>query len=167
MFEMPTTCTVQYHSFLWHSATLINLSWQPLFSLAIITHYCIWHDCTHDYVSQWHIFIQVISGHTGWVRSVTVEPGNKWFATGSGDRTIKVNNTISPDVTHFINDQRCLQRWWLILSHKELVKNHRHRLAISQEKLKICIHNEHQNHDGNMYLSPCAAFAVLETNIIA
>lgn len=34
---------------------------------------------------------QVISGHTGWVRSVAVEPGNKWFATGSADRTIKVN----------------------------------------------------------------------------
>ena len=34
---------------------------------------------------------KVISGHTGWVRSVTVEPGNQWFATGSADRTIKVN----------------------------------------------------------------------------
>ena len=33
---------------------------------------------------------QVISGHTGWVRSVAVEPANKWFATGSADRTIKV-----------------------------------------------------------------------------
>lgn len=34
--------------------------------------------------------VQVISGHTGWVRSVAVEPANKWFATGSADRTIKV-----------------------------------------------------------------------------
>lgn len=34
--------------------------------------------------------MRVISGHLGWVRSVTVEPGNKWFATGAGDRTIKV-----------------------------------------------------------------------------
>lgn len=36
------------------------------------------------------ILLQVISGHTGWVRSVAVEPGNQWFATGSADRTIKV-----------------------------------------------------------------------------
>jgi WD40 repeat protein len=34
--------------------------------------------------------MRVISGHLGWVRAVTVEPGNKWFATGAGDRTIKV-----------------------------------------------------------------------------
>lgn len=26
----------------------------------------------------------------GWVRSVAVEPGNQWFATGAGDRVIKV-----------------------------------------------------------------------------
>jgi WD40 repeat protein len=41
----------------------------------------------------WHApwkLMRVISGHLGWVRSVTVEPGNKWFATGAGDRTIKV-----------------------------------------------------------------------------
>ncbi|EDO33344.1 predicted protein [Nematostella vectensis] len=42
---------------------------------------------------QWHApwkLMRVISGHTGWVRSVAVEPGNKWFATGSADRTIKI-----------------------------------------------------------------------------
>src|ERR1700722_5846297 len=33
---------------------------------------------------------RVISGHLGWVRSVAVEPGNKWFATGAGDRVIKI-----------------------------------------------------------------------------
>lgn len=41
----------------------------------------------------WHApwkLMRVISGHLGWVRSVTVEPGNEWFATGSGDRTIKI-----------------------------------------------------------------------------
>lgn len=32
----------------------------------------------------------VISGHLGWVRSLAVEPGNQWFATGAGDRVIKV-----------------------------------------------------------------------------
>lgn len=43
---------------------------------------------------KWHApwkLMRVISGHLGWVRAVTVEPGNKWFATGAGDRTIKVS----------------------------------------------------------------------------
>mmetsp|Transcript_21356 Transcript_21356/g.36381 ORF Transcript_21356/g.36381 Transcript_21356/m.36381 type:complete len:490 (-) Transcript_21356:608-2077(-) len=42
---------------------------------------------------QWHApwrMYRVISGHLGWVRSVAVEPGNQWFATGSADRTIKI-----------------------------------------------------------------------------
>ncbi|KAL1131897.1 hypothetical protein AAG570_011508 [Ranatra chinensis] len=37
----------------------------------------------------WKLY-RVISGHLGWVRCVTVEPGNEWFATGSADRVIKV-----------------------------------------------------------------------------
>lgn len=40
----------------------------------------------------WKLF-RVISGHLGWVRSVAVEPGNEWFATGSADRVIKVCST--------------------------------------------------------------------------
>ncbi|CAN8099526.1 unnamed protein product [Discula destructiva] len=42
---------------------------------------------------EWHKpwkLHKVISGHLGWVRSVAVEPNNKWFVTGSGDRTIKI-----------------------------------------------------------------------------
>lgn len=42
---------------------------------------------------SWHApwkLMRVISGHLGWVRAVTVEPGNRWFATGAGDRTIKI-----------------------------------------------------------------------------
>ena len=35
--------------------------------------------------------VQVISGHLGWVRCVDVEPGNEWFATGAGDRIVKVS----------------------------------------------------------------------------
>lgn len=41
----------------------------------------------------WHPpwkLMRVISGHLGWVRCLAVEPGNKWFASGSGDRTIKI-----------------------------------------------------------------------------
>ncbi|GAA5875369.1 hypothetical protein JCM8547_003217 [Rhodosporidiobolus lusitaniae] len=42
-----------------------------------------------DYHAQWKLK-RVISGHLGWVRAVAVEPGNKWFATGAGDRVIKI-----------------------------------------------------------------------------
>lgn len=48
---------------------------------------------------KWHApwkLMRVISGHMGWVRSVAVEPGNKWFATGAGDRTIKVKLAVGP-----------------------------------------------------------------------
>jgi pleiotropic regulator 1 len=34
--------------------------------------------------------MRVISGHTGWVRCIAVEPGNEWFATGANDRIIKI-----------------------------------------------------------------------------
>lgn len=37
----------------------------------------------------WKLY-RVISGHLGWVRCCAVEPGNEWFATGSGDRIIKI-----------------------------------------------------------------------------
>ncbi|KHN79473.1 Pleiotropic regulator 1 [Toxocara canis] len=37
-----------------------------------------------------HVFLKVISGHTGWVRCVDVEPGNEWFATGGADRIVKI-----------------------------------------------------------------------------
>uniref|UniRef100_A0AC35EY31 Pleiotropic regulator 1 n=1 Tax=Panagrolaimus sp. PS1159 TaxID=55785 RepID=A0AC35EY31_9BILA len=42
---------------------------------------------------QWHApwkLYRVLSGHTGWVRCVDVEPENKWFATGGADRMIKI-----------------------------------------------------------------------------
>ena len=42
---------------------------------------------------EWHApwkLMRVISGHLGWVRAIAVEPGNEWFATGAGDRTIKI-----------------------------------------------------------------------------
>eukprot|EP01136_Pigoraptor_vietnamica_P006720 Opistho-1_new@39983 len=42
---------------------------------------------------RWHApwkLMRVISGHTGWVRTVAVDPSNKWFTTGSVDRTIKI-----------------------------------------------------------------------------
>lgn len=33
---------------------------------------------------------RVIQGHTGWVRSVDVDPSNEWFASGGSDRMIKI-----------------------------------------------------------------------------
>ncbi|CAO1623305.1 unnamed protein product [Parajaminaea phylloscopi] len=33
---------------------------------------------------------RVISGHLGWVRSIALDPSNQWFATGAGDRMIKI-----------------------------------------------------------------------------
>lgn len=38
---------------------------------------------------QWKL-MRVISGHLGWVRCMAVEPNNQWFATGAGDRMIKI-----------------------------------------------------------------------------
>ena len=42
-----------------------------------------------DWHAPWKL-MRVISGHLGWVRALTVEPGNEWFASGAGDRTIKI-----------------------------------------------------------------------------
>lgn len=47
----------------------------------------------HQAKPEWHPpwkLMRVILGHLGWVRSLAVEPGNKWFASGAGDRTIKI-----------------------------------------------------------------------------
>ncbi|KAK1923597.1 nuclear mRNA splicing, via spliceosome-related protein [Papiliotrema laurentii] len=41
------------------------------------------------YHPQWKLS-RVISGHMGWVRAITVDPANQWFATGAGDRVIKI-----------------------------------------------------------------------------
>ncbi|KAI0025610.1 WD40 repeat-like protein [Xylariomycetidae sp. FL0641] len=48
---------------------------------------------THQVKPEWRRpwkLMRVISGHLGWVRSLAVEPNNKWFASGAGDRTIKI-----------------------------------------------------------------------------
>lgn len=42
-----------------------------------------------DWHPPWKLF-RVISGHLGWVRALAMEPGNQWFASGAGDRTIKI-----------------------------------------------------------------------------
>ncbi|ORY56680.1 WD40-repeat-containing domain protein [Pseudomassariella vexata] len=48
---------------------------------------------THQVKPDWHPpwkLMRVISGHLGWVRALAVEPNNQWFASGAGDRTIKI-----------------------------------------------------------------------------
>jgi pleiotropic regulator 1 len=50
-------------------------------------------DVTTQPKPDWHApwkLMRVISGHLGWVRALAVEPDNKWFASGAGDRTIKI-----------------------------------------------------------------------------
>lgn len=42
-----------------------------------------------DWHKPWKL-MRVISGHLGWVRALAVEPNNEWFASGAGDRTIKI-----------------------------------------------------------------------------
>lgn len=47
---------------------------------------------------EWHApwnVMRVTSGHMGWVRSLAVEPDNKWFASGAADRTIKIWDLVS------------------------------------------------------------------------
>ncbi|TPX17415.1 uncharacterized protein E0L32_003058 [Thyridium curvatum] len=47
-----------------------------------------------DWHPPWKL-MRVISGHLGWVRALAVEPDNKWFASGAGDRTIKIWDMVS------------------------------------------------------------------------
>lgn len=50
-------------------------------------------DTVRQQKPEWHApwkLMRVISGHLGWVRALAVEPGNQWFASGAGDRTIKI-----------------------------------------------------------------------------
>ncbi|KAK3693898.1 putative pleiotropic regulator 1 [Podospora appendiculata] len=42
-----------------------------------------------DWHAPWKL-MRVISGHLGWVRALAVDPDNQWFASGAGDRTIKI-----------------------------------------------------------------------------
>lgn len=64
---------------------------------------------------KWHApwkLMRVIAGHLGWVRSLAVEPGNDWFATGSSDNTIKIwdlaSGTLKLTLTGHISPVRAL-----------------------------------------------------------
>lgn len=50
---------------------------------------------------QWHApwkLRRVIVGHLGWVRCISVDTTNEWFATGSADRTIKIWDLASSEL---------------------------------------------------------------------
>lgn len=50
---------------------------------------------------QWHApwkLKRVIVGHLGWVRCISVDVTNMWFATGSADRTIKIWDLASSEL---------------------------------------------------------------------
>ncbi len=64
---------------------------------------------------QWHApwkLKTVISGHQGWVRCIAVDPMNKFFVSGSNDRTIKfwdlVEGKLKVTLTGHINTVRAL-----------------------------------------------------------
>lgn len=60
--------------------------------------------------------MRVISGHLGWVRCIAVDPSNEWFATGSGDRTIKVSFE-TEELMLYLSGAACVASMYCIL-HK-------------------------------------------------
>lgn len=64
---------------------------------------------------EWHApwkLMRVISGHQGWVQALAVDVKNKWFVTGSKDKTIKfwdlVEGTLLLTLTGHISGVRGL-----------------------------------------------------------
>ena len=57
---------------------------------------------------------RVISGHSGWVRCISFDPTNEFFATGAADRMIKVRFIL------FKNKLTSLQIWDFASGHLKL-----------------------------------------------
>eukprot|EP00043_Microstomoeca_roanoka_P003853 m.46161 g.46161 ORF g.46161 m.46161 type:complete len:451 (+) comp12227_c1_seq2:192-1544(+) len=80
---------------------------------------------------QWKLF-RVISGHTGWVRCVAVEPKNQWFVSGSADRTIKIwdlaSGTLKLTLTGHISTVRGL----------EVSPRHPYLFSVGEDKTVKC-----------------------------
>lgn len=84
---------------------------------------------------EWHPpwkLMRVISGHLGWVRSVAVDVSNKWFATGSADRTIKIwdlaSGTLKLTLTGHINAVRGLA----------ISDRHPYLFSVGEDKMARC-----------------------------
>jgi pleiotropic regulator 1 len=83
-----STALVQRTKQPFNSASTTQSSQQPSNQLSVARA-----QATHQIKPDWHPpwkLMRVISGHLGWVRALAVEPGNQWFASGAGDRTIKI-----------------------------------------------------------------------------
>ncbi|PVU97919.1 hypothetical protein BB561_000177 [Smittium simulii] len=84
---------------------------------------------------EWHApwkLSKVLAGHMGWVRSLAVEPGNKWFASGSVDRTIKIwdlaSGTLKLTLTGHISPVRGL----------EVSSRHPYLFSCGEDKMVKC-----------------------------
>ncbi len=111
---------------------------------------------------QWHApwkLYRVISGHLGWVRCIDVEPGNEWFATGSGDRLIKIwdlaTGTLKLSLTGHISAVRGLA----------ISSRHPYLFSCGEDKQVKCWDLEHnkvvRHYHG--HLSACYALALHPT----
>jgi pleiotropic regulator 1 len=67
----------------------LNQNGEQLGSTALIRRQDIPQQVKPDWHAPWKL-MRVISGHLGWVRALAVEPQNQWFASGAGDRVIKI-----------------------------------------------------------------------------
>jgi len=79
---------------------------------------------------QWKL-MRVISGHLGWVRSIAVEPGNKWFATGAGDRVVKIWDMASGELKLSLTGH--------ISTVRGLAVSNRHPYLFSCGEDKVCL----------------------------
>ncbi|KAJ7302089.1 WD40-repeat-containing domain protein [Mycena albidolilacea] len=61
--------------------------------------------------------VRVISGHLGWVRSVAVKPGTRWFATGAGERVVKI---------------------WDLASGESMPSRHPYLFSYGEDKTVLC-----------------------------
>lgn len=82
---------------------------------------------------------RVISGHLGWVRSVAVEPGNKWFATGAGDRVIKIWDLASGELKLSLTGHISTVRGLAVSSR------HPYLFSCAEDKVSVLCHQSTAN----------------------
>ncbi|KAJ3501324.1 hypothetical protein NLJ89_g9386 [Agrocybe chaxingu] len=89
------------------------------------------------YHPPWKL-VRVISGHLGWVRSVAVEPGNKWFATGAGDRVVKIWDLASGELKLSLTGHiSTMVKCWDLESNKVIRHYHGHLSGVYALSLPV------------------------------
>ena len=102
------------------------------------------------YHPPWKL-VRVISGHLGWVRSVAVEPGNKWFATGAGDRVIKIWDLASGELKLSLTGHISTVRGLAVSSrHPYLFSCGEDKVRIPQFRFPMPLANESPLADGEV-----------------